>query len=83
MKKLILATVFAMGLVAAVEAQEAAVTQADIQAIIERLNKLEAENKAQAQRIAELEGQNKALVDKQAKGEIVDSKVEGRIVRVK
>ncbi len=74
MKKLILATVFAMGLVAAVEAQEAAVTQADIQAIIERLNKLEAENKAQAQRIAELEGQNKALVDKQAKGEAGEAK---------
>ena len=76
MKRLILAAVFAMGLVAAVEAQEAAVTQADIKAIIERLNKLEAENKAQAKRIAELENQNKALADKQARTEAVVAKAE-------
>ena len=56
MKRLILAAAFAMGLVAAVEAQEQTVSQADLQAIIQRLNKLEAENKAQAARIAELEG---------------------------
>lgn len=35
---------------------DAAVTQADLKALIERITKLEAENKAQAQKIAELEG---------------------------
>lgn len=35
---------------------DAAVTQADLKALIERIAKLEAENKAQAQKIAELEG---------------------------
>ena len=65
-----------MGLAAAVEAQEAAVTQADLQAIIQRLNKLEAENKAQAKRIAELEGKNRALAEKQAKAEAVVAKAE-------
>ncbi len=74
MKRLILAAVFAMGLVAAVEAQEAAVTQADLQAIIQRLNKLEAENKAQAKRIAELEAQNKTLAAKQDKTEAAVAK---------
>ena len=34
------------------------VTQADLKAILERLSKLEAENKAQAERIAELEGRS-------------------------
>ena len=76
MKRLILAAVFAMGLVAAAEAQEAAVTQADIKAIIERLNRLEAENKAQAKRIAELESQNRALADKQTKTEAAVAKAE-------
>lgn len=76
MKRLILAAVFAMGLVAAAEAQVAAVTQADIKAIIERLNKLEAENKAQAKRIAELENQNKALAEKQARTEAAVAKAE-------
>ena len=76
MKRLILAAVFAMGLVAAAEAQEAAVTQADIKAIIERLNRLEAENKAQAKRIAELESQNRALADKLTKTEAAVAKTE-------
>ncbi len=76
MKKMIFAAVFAMGLVAAVEAQEAAVTQADLQAIIQRLNKLEAENKAQAKRIAELESQNKVLAAKQDKVEATVAKSE-------
>ena len=35
---------------------DAAVTQADLKALNERIEKLEAENKAQAQKIAELEG---------------------------
>lgn len=56
MKRMFVAVAFAAGLVAAAEAQEAVASQADLQAIIERLNRLEAENKAQAQRIAELEG---------------------------
>ena len=57
MKKLMLSALFAGSLVAAVEAAPGdAVTQADLQALIERITKLEAENKAQAKRIAELEG---------------------------
>lgn len=67
MKKLVLSALFATGLVAGVEAAPTdTVTQADLQAIIQRLNKLESENKAQAARIAELEGKNKALVAQQA-----------------
>ena len=62
MRRTIFAFIFAAGLVAAVEAAPSdAVTQADLQAIIRRLNALEAENKAQAARIAELESQNKRL----------------------
>ena len=57
MKKLVLAALFAMGTVAAIEAAPTdAVTQADLNALIERISKLEAENKAQAAKIAELEG---------------------------
>ncbi len=57
MKRLILAALFAMGTVAAIEAAPTdAVTQADLKALIERISKLEAENKAQAAKIAELEG---------------------------
>ena len=67
MKKLIISALFAAGLVAGVEAAPAdAVTQADLQTILERLNKLEAENKAQAKKIAELEGRNRDLVAKQS-----------------
>ena len=67
MKKIILSALFATGLVAGIEAAPTdTVTQADLQAIIQRLNKLEAENKAQAARIAELEGKNKALVEQAA-----------------
>ena len=57
MKRLMLAMVFATGIVAAIEAAPTdAVTQADLKALIERISKLEAENKAQAAKIAELEG---------------------------
>ena len=42
------------------------VTKADLQAIMERLAKLEAENKAQAARIAELEGRSRPAAGKQA-----------------
>ena len=67
MKKILLTALFATGIVAGIEAAPTdSVTQADLQAIIQRLNKLEAENKAQAQKIAELEGKNKALVAQQA-----------------
>ena len=60
MKKLVLAALFAMGTVAAIEAAPTdAVTQADLKALIERISKLEAENKAQAAKIAELEGKAK------------------------
>ena len=67
MKRLLLSALFAAGLVAGIEAApEDAVTQADLQAIFERLTRLEAENKAQAERIAELESQNRELVSAQA-----------------
>ena len=67
MKRLLLSALFAAGLVAGIEAApEDAVTQADLQAIFERLTRLEAENKAQAERIAELETQNRELVSAQA-----------------
>ena len=63
MKKLMVAAVFAAGLVAGVEAAPTdAVTKADLQVLIERLAKLEAENKAQAKRIAELEAADKKCV---------------------
>ena len=62
MKKMILSALFACGLVAGIEAApEDPVTQADLQAIFERLASLEAANKAQAERIAELENQNREL----------------------
>ena len=62
-KKLVAATMFACSCFVGVEASPAeAVTKADLQAIFERLSKLEAENKAQAARISELENANKALV---------------------
>jgi len=70
MKKLVLAAVFGAGIVSAVEAAPTdAVTQADIQALVQRLNKLEAENKAQAQRIAELEGKQTTTAAKVAQVE--------------
>lgn len=50
-----LAALFAIGTVAAVEAAPTdAVSQADLKALIERISKLEAENKAQAAKIAVL-----------------------------
>ena len=59
MKKLVIAAIFAVGFHAAIEAAPTdAVTQADLQALIQRINKLEAENSAQAKRIAELEGRS-------------------------
>ena len=68
MKKLMISALFACGLVAAVEAAPTdTVTQADLQKLIERINKLEAENKAQAQKIAELEKKPAAV--KTADGE--------------
>ena len=67
MKKLIIAALFATGLVAGIEAAPTDnVTQADLQAVLERISRLEAENKAQAKKIAELEGKNKELVARQS-----------------
>ncbi len=63
MKKILLAACLVCGFVLMLNAEQAAaVTQADLQTIIERLNRLEAENKAQAKRIADLESQNRALL---------------------
>ena len=57
MKKLLCGALAVVSCWAAVGAEgEAAVTQADLKALIERIAKLEAENKAQAVKIAELEG---------------------------
>ena len=47
---------FLMSCGAAVAAPAEAVTKEDLKALIERISKLEAENKTQAARIAELEG---------------------------
>ena len=70
MKNLLLAAMFAGGVCAAVEAAPTdTVTQADLQALIQRLNKLEAENKAQAARIAELEGASKKAAPAAAQSE--------------
>ncbi len=81
MKKFMLAALFAAGLATGIEAApEDVVTQADLQAIFERLTRLEAENKVQADRIAELEGQNRDLAAEQAasKKELAEVKASGR-----
>ena len=71
MKKMIIAGVFALGLLTGIEAAPTdTVTQADLQALIERITKLEAENKAQAKRIAELEASGKQVTEKVAAAEI-------------
>lgn len=71
MKKLIIAAIFACGIAAAVEAApEATVTQADLQALIQRITQLEAQNKAQAARITELENANKSAAQKLAATEM-------------
>ena len=71
MKKLIVAAVFAAGLMTGVEAAPTdPVTQADLQALIERIAKLEAQNQAQAKRIAELEAGGKAAEKKLAAAEM-------------
>ena len=65
MKKLMLAALFATGIYAGVEAAPTdAVTQADLKALIERIAKLEAENKAQAAKIQELERRDNAIAKK-------------------
>jgi len=60
MKKIVLAVLCAAGMMTCVEAADAAVSRADLNVILTRLAKLEAENKAQAARIAELEAARKA-----------------------
>ena len=71
MKKLIVAAVFALGLTTGIEAAPTdAVTQADLQALIERIAKLEAQNQAQAKRIAELEAVDKSTEKKLAAAEM-------------
>ena len=71
MKKLMIAVLFATGLFAAAEAAPTdTVTKADLQALIERISKLEAENKAQARRIVELENASKTAERKLAATEM-------------
>ena len=73
MKKTLLAAVFAVGLFAGVEAAPTdVVTQADLKVLLERMAKLEAENKAQAKRIAELEAAGKSVAKKL---EVTETKV--------
>ena len=85
MKKLMAVAVFAAGLVAGVEAAPTdAVTKADLQVLIERLAKLEAENKAQAQRIAELEAAGRKVemkVSEQDKKFELQTEKLGQVVR--
>ena len=70
MKKILLALAWTTSLISCADAAPAdAVTQADLKALIERINRLEAENKAQAKRIAELEG--RVLSDKAATGAVL------------
>ena len=65
MKKIVLSALFAFGVVVGLEAAPTdTVTQADLQAILQRLSALEAQNKEQAKRIAELEGKNAELAKK-------------------
>jgi len=65
MKKILMAAVFALGLVVGVEAAPTdTVTQADLQALLKRLTALEAENKAQAAKIKELERVQKVNTDR-------------------
>lgn len=62
MKKVLVAFGFALSVVAGIEAAPTdTVTQADLKVLLDRLSKLEAENKAQAARIAELENQDKQM----------------------
>lgn len=69
MKKLVISAVIASAVAIGLEAApEAAVTQADLKALIERISKLEAENKAQAEKIAILEGRNECK--REDKGEL-------------
>ena len=65
MRRAFVAIAFAVATVIGVEAAPTdVVTQADLQAILERMAKLEAENKAQAARIAELEATGKVVAKK-------------------
>ena len=62
MKRVIIAFALAFGVVTGIEAAPTdTVTQADLKVLLDRLSKLEAENKAQAARIAELENQDKQM----------------------
>ena len=65
MRRAAVALTMAVGVVAGVEAApEDAVTQADLKVLLERMAKLEAENKAQAARIAELENAGRTAFKK-------------------
>ena len=62
MRKVLASLAVSFGVIVGVEAAPTdAVTQADLKVLLDRLAKLEAENKAQAARIAELENQDKQM----------------------
>ena len=62
MRRILVAFTLAFGVVTGIEAAPTdTVTQADLKVLLDRLSKLEAENKAQAARIAELENQDKQM----------------------
>ena len=61
MRKLVIALGFCAGLIVSAEAAEAAVTQADLQALRALIEQQNAKIEAQAKRIAELEGKQRQL----------------------
>ena len=76
-----LTALVAGGLVTALEAAPTdTVTQADLQALIERITKLEAENQAQAKRIAELEGKATVVPAKSGEADAMVVTEEGTTV---
>ena len=89
MRKILISSLLAVGMTAAVEAAPTdAATKADLDAIIQRLNKLEAENKAQSKLIGQLETENRQLKagvpakkDEAAASE--DTEVDGNIYTTK
>ena len=65
MRRILVAVALVLGVVIGVEAAPTdVVTQADLKVLLDRLAKLEAENKAQAAKIAELEASSKTVAKK-------------------
>ncbi|MBO7721147.1 MAG: hypothetical protein J6T01_01935 [Kiritimatiellae bacterium] len=83
MTRMIFAAAFVASVATGVEAAPTdAVTKADLQALIDRISKLEAENKAQARRIAELESAIKNSAEKLAAAELKGSDQSAKLARI-